>query len=307
VTYLDSIPLSIGGTSFGFRAEGLKDASSVSGDVYNVGTRFFETMGIPLNRGRDFSRRTDAGDTLIVNQTMARKLFGNEEAIGRGVMAEKKRYTVVGVARDSKSRTPGEEPAASAYFFLESKPEDVMSFYGISIAVKTSINPRALARPLRREIASLDPNLAVFNTKTFEEHVNDALLLPRLCATLLAVFGAAGLTLATVGLYGVMSYAVRRRTREIGIRMALGAGTAGVLRLVLRQGLTLAVAGLAAGLAIALVVTRFLAALLYGIAPTDVMTFAGVGGALLAVAAAAAYLPARRAARIQPMSALRHE
>jgi len=160
---------------------------------------------------------------------------------------------------------------------------------------------------VREQIAALDPDLAVFNTETMEEHVNKSLLVPRLCATLLAVFGAVGLTLATVGLYGVMNYSVRRRTREIGIRMALGAHTGSVLRMVIAQGLTLAAVGLVAGLSIALMLSRFTASLLYGMSATDRATFTVVPAVLLAVAFIAVAVPARRAARIEPMSALRYE
>jgi predicted permease len=307
VTFLDSVPLSIGGTTFGFKVEGSKDGTKeTSADVYNVGSRFFETMGIPLLRGRDFSPTTDGEDVAIINETMAKRLFANEDPIGRRMMANRN-YTVIGIARDSKSRTLGEGPAACAYLFLEPSPEKIMSFYGISIAAKTAISPRSLIRGVREQIAALDPNLAVFNTETMEEHVNKSLLVPRLCATLLAVFGAVGLTLATVGLYGVMNYSVRRRTREIGIRMALGAHTGSILRMVIAQGLTLAAVGLVAGLSIALTLSRFTASLLYGMSASDRATFTVVPAVLLAVAFIAVAVPARRAARIEPMSALRYE
>jgi predicted permease len=272
-----------------------------------VGSSFFQTLGIPLLRGRDFTLKTDGERTAIINETMARRLFPDQDPIGRQLLAGKASYTVIGVARNSKSRTLGEAPAACAYLFLEPSPEKVLGFEGISIAVKTSVAPRALVRPLRDQIAALDPDLAIFNTKTMQEHVNKSLLLPQLCATLLGVFGAAGLTLAAVGLYGVLSYWVRRRTREIAIRVALGAEARSVLMVVLRQGLSLTAAGLVIGLAIVLALGRFAASLLYGISGTDSLTFAAVSVVLLAAALVAILVPARRAARVEPTTALRYE
>jgi ABC-type antimicrobial peptide transport system permease subunit len=160
---------------------------------------------------------------------------------------------------------------------------------------------------VRDKIATLDPSMAVFNTETMQAHVDKSLLLPRLSALLLVIFGAVGLTLAAIGLYGVMSYSVRRRTREIGIRMALGARPGAVLKMVLRQGLLLTGIGLGIGLGIALGLGRFTASLLYGISGTDLLTFVTVPAVLLAAATAAVVVPAFRAAHINPTTALRHE
>ncbi|MDP2997188.1 MAG: ABC transporter permease, partial [Bryobacterales bacterium] len=308
VTFLDSVPLSFGGTSNDFTTESGNDGvKRTNADVYGVGMKFFETMQLPLRRGREFDLQTDAADVAIINENMAKKLFGDQDPIGRQLSSVGTKYTVVGVAGNTKSRTLGEEPAAVAYLFVELKPEEVMSFYGISIAVKTSGSPRKLERGVRKQIATLDPTLAIFNTETMQEHINKALLVPRLCATLLGVFGGVGLTLAGIGLYGVMSYSARRRTREFGIRMALGAGQGGVLRMVLRQGLVLTAIGIAIGLAVALSVTRFAASQLYGISATDRVTFLVVPAVLLAVALVAILVPALRASRIAPMNALRFE
>ncbi|MGE5488519.1 MAG: ABC transporter permease [bacterium] len=306
VTFLDSIPLSIGGTSFDLKVEGAREEKSVNADIYNVGANFFETMGLPLLRGRDFNLRTDP-DGVVINEKLARELFGTADPIGRRLSGHSGSYTVVGIARNAKSRTLGEEPANCAYVFLEPKPENAMSLYGISIAVKTARNPYMLMQAVRREIGALDPSMAVFNTETMSEHVDKAMLVPRLCATLLGVFGATGLTLAAIGLYGVMSYSVRRRTREFGIRIALGAHAGGVLKMVLRQGLYVAGTGLAIGLAIALALGRLTASLLYGVSGTDAVTFVAVPAILLAIALVAIAVPARRAARIEPVRALRYE
>ncbi len=295
VSYLDSVPLSIGGTSLDFKADGVKDAKQVTADVYYAGSHLFETMGLPLLHGRDFARQTD-GSSVILNERMAQRFFPNADPIGRRIMESGNAYEVIGVAKDFKSRTLGEEPSDVAFLYLEARPENVFSFYGISIVVKTTGDPKSMIHPVRQQIAALDPNLAVSGAETMDEHVDKALLIPRISALLLGVFGAVGMTLATVGLYGVMSYSVRRRTREIGIRMALGARTGGVLRLVARQGLALAGAGVLIGLALALAVSRFAASLLYGISATDPLTFVLVPALLLAVAVAAVLLPARRRA-----------
>jgi len=308
VSFLDSVPLSLGGTTYDFQAEGGKDGSQgVSADVYTVGMKFFETFQVPLRRGREFNLKTDGADVAIINETMARKLFGDEDPLGRRLVEGKRKFTVIGVAGNTKSRTIGEDPALIAYLFLEPKPEEVNSMFGISIAVKTIGNPRRMERAIREQIAGLDPTMAIFNSKSMQEHLDQALLMPRLCAMLLAIFGGLGLTLAGVGLYGVMSYAVRRRTREFGIRMAIGAGRTSVLRLVLRQGLVVAGVGIAIGLAISLAVTRFAASLLYGISATDLVTFITVPAVLLAVSMMAVLTPALRAARIDPVNSLRYE
>jgi ABC-type antimicrobial peptide transport system permease subunit len=164
-----------------------------------------------------------------------------------------------------------------------------------------------MAHSVREQIAALDPNMAVFNTETMQEHVDKSLLLPRISALLLGIFGAVGLTLAAIGLYGVMSYSVRSRTREIGIRMALGAKPRKVLEMVLRQGLTLTAIGLAIGLVIALVLGRFAASVLYGTSGTDPLTFVIVSVVLLVTAAVAIFIPAIRAAHVEPTVALHYE
>jgi predicted permease len=309
MSFVDTLPLSIGGASYNFSAAGGKGGTKqdVNADVYNVGGGYLETMGIPLLRGRDFSLKTDDEHVAIINVTMARHAFGDEEPLGRQMVADKIPYTVIGVAADTKSRTLGEAPQNCAYLFIEAAPEKVFSFFGISLAVKTSANPQSLVRPLRAEIAALDPTLAVFNTETMQQHVDKSMLLPRISATLLGVFGLLGLALAAIGLFGVMSYSVRRRTREIGIRMALGANPHSVLAMVLRQGLTLTGVGLGIGLALALALGRFTASLLYGISGTDRLTLIAVSAVLFLAALVASLVPAYRAAHVAPSTALRYE
>jgi predicted permease len=303
------VPLSIGATSNNFDVEATKDhpKKTVEANVNNVGSEYFQTMTIPILRGRDFVLRTDDQHAAIINETMAKNLFPNQDPIGRQMRQGKDNYTVIGVTRDSKSRTIGEKPTDAVFVFLNAAPEKANSFFGTTIIVKTSVNPTSMAHDVREQIAALDPNMAVFNTETMQEHVDKSLLLPRISALLLGIFGAVGLTLAAIGLYGVMSYSVRRRTREIGIRMALGANPRAVLRMVLRQGLILTGIGLCVGLVIALVLGRFTASVLYGTSGTDFLTFAVVSVVLLGTATVAILIPAFRAAHVQPTQALRYE
>ena len=309
VSFVGVVPLSIGATSNSFDVEPTngQPKKTVNADVNNVGSGYFQTMGIPLLRGRDFVPRTDDKHVAIINETMATHLFPGQDPIGRQMRQDKESYTVVGVTRDSKLRTIGEKRTDATYLFLNAAPEKANSFFGTTIMVKTSMNPRGLAHSVREQITALDPNMAVFNTETMQEHVDKSLLLPRISALLLGIFGAVGLTLAAIGLYGLMSYSVRCRTCEIGIRMALGAGPRRVLGMILRQGLALTGLGLGIGLVIAIVLGRFTASLLYGTSGTDFVAFGVVSLVLIATAAVAVLVPALRASRVQPTKALRYE
>jgi predicted permease len=309
VSFVGVVPLSIGSNNNNYEIDAVKDhpKQSVNADTNDVGSGYFGTMGIPLLRGRDFDLSTDDQHVAIINETMASHLFPGQDPIGRVIHQDKDQYRVIGVARNSKLRTIGEKPLNAIFTFLNAAPEKANSFFGTTIIVKTSVIPGAMAHSVREQIAALDPNMAVFNIGTMEEHVDKSLLLPRISALLLGIFGAVGLTLAAIGLYGVMSYSVRCRTREIGIRMALGAKPRKVMRMVLRQGLILTGIGLAIGIAIALVVGRFASSVLYGTSGSDLLTFVTVSAVLLATAAFAILIPAMRAAHVEPTVALRYE
>ncbi len=309
VSFVGVVPLSIGASNNSFEVEATNDRpkQSVNADDNYVGNGYFKTMSIPLLRGRDFILQPGEQHVAVLNETMASHLFPGQDAIGRVIHQDKEQYTVIGVARNSKLRTIGEQPKDAVFLFLNAAPEKANSFFGTTIIVKTFVNPLAMAQSVREQIAALDPNMAVFNVETMQGHVDKSLLLPRISALLLGIFGVVGLTLAAIGLYGVMSYSVRCRTREIGIRMALGAKPREVLRMILRQGLTLSAIGLAIGLAIALVVGRFAASVLYGTSGSDLLTFVVVSAVLLATAAVAIMIPALRAAHVEPTVALRYE
>jgi ABC-type antimicrobial peptide transport system permease subunit len=265
-------------------------------------------MSIPLLRGRDFNVQIDNERAAIINEAMAADMFPGQDPIGQTFSDDKKvKYTVIGVARNSKLRTIGEQPVNCVYFFLNAAPQKAISFFGITVLVKTHGDPEQASKALREQIATLDPNMAIFNSETMDDHVDKALLLPRISALLLGVFGTVGLTLASIGLYGLMSYSVRRRTREIGIRMALGAKPPMVLRMVFRQGMKLTAIGLGIGIVISLAVGRFAESLLYGTSGSDPITFVVVSAVLLATSVVAIMIPAIRAAHVQPTIALRCE
>ena len=285
---------------------GLPDnAFTVNANV--VGLNYFSTMGIPMLQGRDFNTQDSdkATRTVIVNSTFASRYFANESPLGKRMSFQSVNgpwTEIVGVVGDSKYRTLGENPRPSVYVPLSQNHET-----GMTLHVRAAGNPLDIVSSVRREIQAIEPNLAVTNVQTLSSVVVASLFAARIGAVLLAVFGFLALVLATVGLYGVMSYTVSRRTREIGIRMALGAGKGNVLRLVLKEGLTLAGGGIAAGLIVAAGFTRLIASFLYGVSSLDAVTFAAIPLVLLVVALLASYMPARRAAKVDPMIALRYE
>ncbi|MDQ3652169.1 MAG: ABC transporter permease [Acidobacteriota bacterium] len=276
-------------------------------NVNVIGPQYFQTMGIPLARGRDFDVRDaeQSPGVVIVNETFAKRHFAGQEPVGKRVSLRGTRgpwLEIVGVARDSKYVTLGEGPTPFAYLPLTQNHET-----GMVLHVRAASNPLNVAAAVRGEIQSLEKNLPVTNFRPVTELIGASLYAARMGAVLVGVFGLLALALAGVGLYGVMSFTVARRTREIGIRMALGAATGDVMKLVLRDGMTLVAIGGALGLAAAAATTRLLASFLYGISTSDAMTFAGIAVILTAVALLACYIPARRATKVDPMIALRYE
>jgi putative ABC transport system permease protein len=285
---------------------GLDDnTNTVNANV--IGLKYFQTMGIPLLRGRDFSTQDGAGAPLavIVNEAFVRRYFEGEDVVGKRFSfrsAQGPWSEIVGVVRDSKYRTIGEALRPTAYVPLAQNHET-----GMALHVRAIGNPASVAGAVRRQVQELDQNLPVTNLRPLSDVLGSSLFAARMGAVMLAVFGLLALVLAAVGLYGVMSYTVARRTREIGIRMALGARTGNVLGLVLKEGMALVGGGVAAGLIVAAGVTRLLASFLYGVSPLDAVTFVAIPLVLGFVALLATYLPARRATKVDPMIALRYE
>jgi putative ABC transport system permease protein len=264
-------------------------------------------MGIALLQGRDFNAQDteDHPRVVIVNEAFVRRHFPNEDAIGKRLSfngPEGPWREIVGVVRTSKYFSLGEAPTPVAYSPLLQNHET-----GMTLHVRTSVDPTTIAGAIRNEVQSLEKNLPLGNPERMSERVANSLYAPRMGAILLAVFGGLALLLASIGLYGVMSFSVSRRTRELGIRVALGASPGDVFRLVLRQGMTLVIAGVVIGLIGAAIATRLLASFLYGVSTTDALTFTAVPLLLSLIALLACYLPARRATKVEPLMALRYE
>ena len=269
-----------------------------------VGPKYFQTMRIPLVHGRGFDERDREGarGVVIVSEAMARRYWAGGDALGRRIKLDKDWLEIVGIAKDVKYSRLSEPPRPFLYLPLL---QDYRS--NMILVARTAVEPEKAFQAVRAEVAALDPEMPMFDLKTLEEHIGLALFLQRMAATLLSIFGLLALSLAAVGLYSVMAYVVSQRTREMGIRMSIGAQRKDVFKLILGQGLLLSVIGVLGGLVTAMLVTRLTAHLLYDVSATDPTTFTFVGLLLLGVALLAAHLPARRATRVDPMIALRVE
>jgi len=279
---------------------------SVGSDV--VGDRYFEVLNIPILRGRAFTGRdtADAPAVAIVNDAMAKKYWPNRDALGATITIQStppSTAQVVGVARTSKTGDIGERPQPFLYLPIEQSRAT-----GMTIFVLTDRDPAALAGTVRGEVRAVDPTLPIYDVRTLAAHFEQqALWGVRLIAEVITAVGVIGLALSVLGLYAVVAYSVSQRTREIGIRMAVGASEGRVLGMVLRQGLTLSVAGIAAGLAVTFVLSSLIGDLLNGVNPRDLRVYTVATFVLLAVTLFATYLPARRASRVDPQLALRAE
>lgn len=274
-------------------------------DVASVGAGYFEAMAIEIVQGRAFEPRdrADAPRVVVVNETLARAFWPDREAVGERLAAGSRSYEVIGVARDGRYRTLGERPRPFLYRSL-----DQVSGGSFRTLVVRFRNPElASTEPLREALRRHGPHLAVSSLGTLEQAISPSLILPRLAGRLFGFLGGLGLFLAAIGLYGVLAYAVSRRTHEIGVRIAMGARRRDVLGLVMRRALVLTATGAGLGLVLALALTRMLQGILYGISAGDPWTYTAVAAVLFAAAGLASYLPARRALAVDPLAALRHE
>jgi ABC-type antimicrobial peptide transport system permease subunit len=264
-----------------------------------VSPSLFETLGIRLLNGRTFTD-LDEITKVIIDQTLAKRCFGDADAIGQVIKHEDVPLTIIGVAATTREF---ETPEVEGSVYMRSGG----GHQGMAIMVRTEGDPKALFGALRAEVTALTPDQVISKIETLEAMLARMLAPRRFSVVLLGLFAGIALTLAAVGVYGLLQYSTTQQTREIGIRMALGARSTDVLRAVLVQGLRLTLLGVAVGVASAWALTRFLASLLYQVTPTDGLTLVYVSAALTAVALLASYVPARRAARIDPMVALRYE
>jgi predicted permease len=316
VVTTDSIPLNGGNRSDSFHAV-VKPKSSNSApglpdpavELYMVTPGYFDVMGIPRLAGRDFTSEaaTNSPKVAVVNQAFAQRIFGSENPIGQSVSGGGVTYQIIGVVANIKARSIGEETRPVLFRSLDQTVASDPAFMGYTFVVRSGGNSAEIVSAARNQIRALDPAMAVYNIQTMQEHLRDAFFLPRLAATLFGVFGAIGLILAAVGLYGVMSYSVSWRTREIGIRMALGAQASQVQQSIVRQALFLTAIAVIMGLPAAFALAKLFTSVLYGIHSDDPVTFAVVPVFLAVVALSACWLPARRAARVDPQIVLRCE
>jgi putative ABC transport system permease protein len=274
---------------------------------------YLETLGVPLLRGR-FVTQSDtekAPYVAVINQAAVRQYFPDVDPIGRRIQlgaipdASVPWMEIVGIVGDLKQDLAG-DPKAEMYVPVR-QGDSLLPVFAVSVVMRTERDPLGEASALRSVVRDINPNQPVVRVRTMEENISGSVSMPRFRATLLAIFAGAALVLAVVGLYGLMVYTVNQRVHEIGIRVALGADRGDVLRMVMAQGLKLAIAGVLVGVLSSLALGRILSGFLYGVSPTDPMTILGVAALLIFVALLASYLPAKRATRVDPMVALRYE
>lgn len=311
VTSAMVVPLGTSRESQGFRIPGHtppngRTTFSIANNI--VGPDYFTALGIPLLRGRDFDARDaqpGAKPVAVINETMARQFWPDGDAVGQNIQDGTKgpMIEIIGIARDIKYYTLAEEPRPYLY-------ASAAQFYdaaGMTMHIRTAGNPSTLTPAVKKEVESLDSNLAVYGITTFAELRQTPLFANRAMAIVSSLFGLLTLALAGIGIYGVISYSVRQRTHELGVRMALGAEASDVLKLILAEGLKLALIGIVIGLGAAFAMTRWMETLLFEVRPTDPLTFTGIAVVLTLVTLTACYIPARRATRVDPIIALRYE
>src|SRR5262245_11278566 len=301
------VPISGGGTRRGVQIEGYEPRPNEGLELNCnvVGLNYFNTMGIPLAQGRDFNAMDGEGapGVVIVNEELARRYFPGQNPIGKRLRFSSGPYReIVGVARSVKYRRLREAPLPFIYIPLGQEYRS-----GNTLLARAAGDPSNLAPAVRREIRSLNRDVPVYAIRTMSEQIGEALAVDRMIAAMLGAFGGIALLLAVVSVYSVVSYAVTQRVREIGVRVALGARGADVLKLVIGQGMKLVMIGVAFGLAMSFALTRLTSSLLFEVSATDPATFAGIVAMITTAALAACYIPARRAMKVDPIIALRCE
>jgi putative ABC transport system permease protein len=277
-----------------------------STSFYAISPGYFNAMGIPLRRGRQFTERDtqDAPPVAIINETMAQKMFPNEDPIGKRLSFGRNpdRYEIVGVVGDVKQDGLDKATPLQAYV---SRIE--LTFPAMTLVARTAGEPTAMTEAIRNAVLQIDKEQPIAKVKTLAQSLSTSIAQRQFSMLLLGVFATAALALAAIGLYGVLSYAVAQRTHEIGIRMALGAGRREALMLVVGHGLRLTLLGVAAGLAAAFALTRFMSTLLFGVSASDPLTFVLIALLLITVSLLSCWIPARRATKVDPLTALRHD
>jgi predicted permease len=309
VTFTRS-PLLSGSTSItGVYLQGQTDKKALDMYYMAVAPKFFDTLQIPMLAGRDFNER-DAAEpdaAAIINETAAKKYFPNQNPIGQRLgqnLEDSGKTEIIGVIRDTKYDSVRDAAPPTMYTPFRG---GFTSARSLTVMVRTAGEPASLTETVRTAMQQIDPDVPMTGITTQSEQVEGRFAQERLFALAYSLFGVLALLLACIGLFGLMSYSVSRRTNEIGIRMALGAQRAGVVGMVLRESMLMVVIGVVVGLAGAIAGGRFVQSVLFGLTPTDVWTISGAIAATILVSLAAGYLPARRASRVDPMVALRYE
>jgi predicted permease len=309
VAATDAPPLAGGNRSDGVAVEGHDDGPVT--ELYMASPGYFEAMGIPIVAGRDFANEASDATvkSAVVSQALVDKLCPGQDAVGRIVHDGDVKYQIIGVTKNIKSRTLGEETRPVLFRSLAQSTANDPSDLGYTLLVRTSGagNEASLTNAVREKIHDIDPAMALYNVATMQEHLRSALFLPRLAGTLFGIFGAIGIVLAVVGLYGLMSYNVGSRLKELAIRLALGAQYGAVERMVVRQGMVLALVAFVIGLPVAWATAKLASSFLYGVQPHDAITFTLVPLAMVLVAALACWIPARRISRVDLQSTLRSQ
>jgi predicted permease len=300
------LPVTAGGIRMDVQGSSMTPAiqGMAAVELLPVSPGFFRTLGLPLVAGRDFNQADsrNAPKVTVVNETMRQRLWGSSNPVGQPLSIGGDMYQVVGIARDTKYRSLRESPRMVMYL-----PYAQAHQSSANLLVRTSLPPERIVEGVRQAVTSVDPRMPLYNVRTLADHVGRSLYVDRLRAELIGYLAMLALLLAAIGIYGVVSMSVSERTREVGIRVALGAQPRLVLRMVLASGLRFAVLGVAAGVLLSLWLARAVASDLFGITPTDPMTLAGAGGLLLLTVLLATFVPAWRATRIDPIAALRTE
>ena len=309
------LPLSGGNSIITFTIEGrpVPKSEEPSADIKVVTPGYFHTLNIPIKAGRDFTDHDDdkAPGVVVVNEAFAQRYFGNENPIGKHITpgasnhGEPKPREIIGIAGNVKSQRLDLEDRTEYYI-----PDTQLNFGSMSVCLRTSVEPHSITSSVRNVVASMDRDLPIYDIKTMDEYLSATLTTPRFQSTLLQAFGGLALLLTAVGLYGVISYSVAQRTREIGVRMTLGASRGNVVQMVLKSGIKLTLIGIVAGVALSLIATRFVtsfSSVLFGVKPTDIGVFSAVVGLVAIVSILACYIPAYRASKVDPMIALRYE
>jgi putative ABC transport system permease protein len=271
---------------------------------FDIHPNYLRTIGVPLLSGRQFTGEDTRGApmVIIINETMARRHWPDKDPLGAQITIRGETRTIVGVVADVAPLDPGKPPGCEVYWPYQQQPR-----WATFLVLRTGAAPATLNAVLRERIRRIEPDMRVSPLRTMEQHLGRSVSNPRFRMSLLGVFAVVSLLLAAIGIYGVISYSVSRRTREVGIRLALGAGRWNVVKTVVEEGMKPVLIGLALGIAAALGLTRLMSGMLYGVEPTDPATLVVASVLLAAVGAIACYIPARRATRVDPMVALRCE